>query len=561
MRSINLAVLVKLLLFCPLAVAEPADRALLGRPSKDLPTLPEFAPSLNKPGFSLPPAPRLVAPEQRQPTNVRILLRALAFEGNTVFSNAQLQAIAKPYLNRPVSLSDLEALRIALTQHYINNGYINSGAVLPEQTFNNGVIHFKIIEGVLSTIQVSGTEKLDPDYVSSRLRLGAQSPLNFQKLQERFQMLLSDPLIERMNGQLLPGQQPGESVFDVKVVRKRPYQVNLAFDNHRPPSVGAEQGTLSGWLRNVTGWGDEIHWDIVYSEGSLAGGGGLTMPLNRYDTRFHFDFSLAQTTVTEDAFAGLDIKSRYNAYNYTLSQPLFQSLQHNLGFSSTLSIRQNRSSFPSGAGEDDDGRSQSTVIRNAFDYTYQGEQQAMALRSTLSVGINALGATWDIKLSDNSIAPDSDFVSWLNQIQYARQIMDNGSQLLFNGTMQWTNDVLLPLERFALGGSGGVRGYRENELVRDQGYLLSLEFRYPLLNGNRFPGKLSLAPFMDYGSAWNYNEPASTLYSIGTGLIWKPFQHAQAEIYYAYPLNAPLSQKDKDLQDAGIHFSVSLSAF
>jgi hemolysin activation/secretion protein len=561
MRSINLAVLVQFLLFCPLAVAEPVDMALPGRPSKDIPTLPEFAPSPNQAGFSLPPAPRLVAPEQRQPTNVRILLRALAFEGNTVFSDAQLQAIAKPYLNRPVSLSDLEALRLALTQHYINNGYINSGAVLPEQTFSNGVIRFKIIEGVLSTIQVSGTERLDLGYVSSRLRLGAQPPLNFQKLQERFQMLLSDPLIERMNGQLLPGQQPGESVFDVKVVRKRPYQVNLAFDNHRPPSVGAEQGILSGWLRNVTGWGDEIHWDIVYSEGSLAGGGGLTMPLNRYDTRFHFDFSLAQTTVTEDAFAGLDIKSRYNAYNYTLSQPIFQSLQHNLGFSSTLSIRQNRSSFPLGDGEDDDGRSQSTAIRNAFDYTYQDEQQAVALRSTLSVGINAFGATWW-----NNKKPDSDFISWLNQLQYARQIMDNGSQLLFNGTVQWTNDALLPLERFALGGSGGVRGYRENELVRDEGYSLSLEFRYPLFNNSTygFPGKLTVATFMDYGAAWDHQgdgKSPRTLHSLGTGLIWNPLRQVQAEIYYAHALNASATDKGNNLQDKGIHFSVNISAF
>lgn len=553
MRAISLATLFPLLLFC---FSIPAvGRVIDGRPSANRPVLPQPISPEGQTGFSLPPAPQVVAPDMPA-DNLRILLRAVKFEGNTAITDMQLQAIAKPYLNHAVSLADLEALRLAFSQYYVDKGYINSGAVLPEQAFKDGVIHFQIIEGELSRIQVSGTERLNPDYIANRLRLGAKSPLNFNKLQERFQMLLADPLIERMNGQLKPGSQPGESIFDVKVVRKRPYQVSLTIDNHRPPSVGAEQATLAGWVRNLTGWGDEIDWNMIYSEGSLAGGGGLTIPLNRYDTRFHFDFSLAQTTVIEEAFAGLDVKSRYNAYNYTLSQPLYQSLQHNLGFSSTLSIRQNRSSFNLGLGDNEDGWSQSTAIRNAFDYTYQDEQQAVALRSTLSVGIHAFGATWW-----GNKKPDSDFVSWLNQLQYVRQIMDNGSQLLFNGTVQWANDELLPLERFALGGSGGVRGYRENELVRDQGYLLSLEFHYPLLNGDRFPGKLSLAPFMDYGSAWNYNESASTLYSIGTGLIWKPFQRVQAEIYYAYPLNAPLPQKEKSLQDAGIHFSVSLSAF
>ncbi|SJM94366.1 putative Outer membrane protein, OMP85 family [Crenothrix polyspora] len=565
MRSINLAVLVKLLLFCPLAVAEPVDMALPGRPSKDLPTLPEFAPSSNQPGFSLPPAPRLVAPEQRQPTNVRILLRALAFEGNTVFNDAQLQAIAKPYLNRPVSLTDLEALRLAFTQHYINNGYINSGAVLPEQTFSKGVIRFKIIEGVLSTIQVSGTERLDSGYVSSRLRLGAQSPLNFQKLQERFQMLLSDPLIERMNGQLLPGQQPGESVFDVKVVRKRPYQVNLAFDNHRPPSVGAEQGILSGWLRNVTGWGDEIVWDVIYSEGSLSGGGGLSLPLTAYDTRFAFDFNLSRTTALEQ-FADENIKSRYNGYNFALSQPLYQSLQHRLGFTSTLSIRHNQmflggTGFAFSDGDDENGRSQSTAVRNALDYSYQDDRQALALRSTLSVGINALGATWW-----SNKRSDGDFVSWLNQVQYVRQVLDNGSQLLFNSAVQCSNDRLLPLERFALGGFNSVRGYRENELVRDEGYSLSLEFRYPLFNNTiyGFPGKLTVATFMDYGAAWDHQgdgKSPRTLHSLGTGLIWNPLRQVQAEIYYAHALNASATDKGNNLQDKGIHFSVNISAF
>ncbi len=562
MRSINLTALIHLLLVCSSA---HADMAIPGRPSANMPTLPELVPSPKKPDFSLPPAPHIVAPEQIQSGSVRIFLRAVEIEGNTVFSDEQLQTIAKPYLGRPVSLTDLEALREAFTQHYIDKGYINSGALLPDQTFKHGVIRYRIIEGRLSAIQVSGTDRLNPAYVSSRLRLGAQSPLNFHTLQERFQMLLTDPLIERMYGRLMPGRQPGESIFDVKIVRERPYQLNVGFNNHRPPSVGAEQGTLNGWVRNLTGWGDEFNLDIVYSEGSLAGGGGVSVPLTPYDTRFHFNFSLSQTTVIEQPLDDLDIKSRYSGYNFALTQPLYQSLQHNLSFGSTLSIRKNQMEllgidFPFSAGDDNNGRSQSTAVRNALDYTYRDEQQALAFRSTLSVGVHAFGATWW-----NNRQADSDFVSWLNQIQYARQILPNGTQVLFNSAVQWSNDSLLPLERFALGGARGVRGYRENDLVRDQGYLLSLEFRYPLFDNGAdgFPGKLSLAPFMDYGEAWNrgYGQTSRALHSLGTGLIWNPFQRVHAEIYYAHALNAPPPQRDRNLQDEGIHFSVTIAAF
>ncbi|MGR8935725.1 MAG: ShlB/FhaC/HecB family hemolysin secretion/activation protein [Gammaproteobacteria bacterium] len=541
-----------------------ADMAIPGRPSAEALAAPDFV-RTKQPPFTLPPAPQVVIPEQASNGEVRIMLRAVRIEGNTVFSDEQLLAVAEPYIGRPVTLTELEALRQAFTQHYIDNGYVNSGAVLPDQTFSNGVLRFRIIEGVLNTINVSGTGWLNPAYVSDRLRLAATGPLNFNALQERFQMLLTDPLIERMYGQLQPGEKPGESIFDVHVVRERPYQLTLGFDNHRPPSVGAEEGRLNGWLRNLTGWGDEWNMDLFYSAGSLAGGGGVTLPLTPYDTRAHFDFNLSHTTVVEQPLADLDINSRYSGYNYALIQPLYQSFHHNLTFGSTLSIRQNRMQmlgffFPFSAGDNDVGRSQSTAVRNALEYTYRDERQAFALRSTLSVGVHAFGATWW-----NNQRPDSDFVSWLNQIQYARQINDNGTQVLFNSSVQWSNDTLLPLERFALGGAHSVRGYRENELVRDKGYLVAAELRYPLFdNGdNGFPGRISLAPFVDYGAAWNrgFGEYLRELCSIGTGLIWIPFRRVYAEIYYAHALTQKIPQPQENLQDKGIHFNVSISAF
>lgn len=561
MRPLNLAVVFHLLIGWQ---PTHADMAIPGRPSAEPLTVPEFA-HKKKPQFTLPPAPQIVAPQQAPTAEVRILLRAVQFEGNTVFSDEELLAVAKPYLGRAVTLTELEALRQAFTEHYINNGYVNSGAILPDQTFSNGVLRFRIIEGVLSAIKVSGSGWLNPNYVSDRLRLGATGPLNFNDLQERFQMLLTDPLIERMYGQLLPGERPGESIFEVKVVRERPYQLTLGFDNHRPPSVGAEEGHLSGWVRNLTSWGDEWNMDVIYSDGSLAGGGGVTLPLTAYDTRAHFDFNLSRTVVVEQPLDDLDIKSRYRGYNFALIQPLYQSFRHNLTFGSTLSIRQNRMellgfNFPFSAGDNDHGRSQSTAVRNSLEYTYRDETQALALRSTLSVGVHAFGATWW-----NNRQPDSDFVSWLNQVQYARQILDNGTQLLFTSSVQWSNDTLLPLERYALGGSYGVRGYRENELVRDKGYLVSAEIRYPLFdNGDDgFPGKLSLAPFVDYGAAWNrgFGEYLRELCSVGTGLIWMPFRRVYAEIYYAHALTKKFPQPQEDLQDKGIHFNISIAAF
>ena len=101
-------------------------------------------------------------------------------------------------------------------------------------------------------------------------------------------------------------------------------------------------------------------------------------------------------------------------------------------------------------------------------------------------------------------------------------VMDNGAQIQFRGDIQLSNDGLLALEQFALGGANSIRGYRENELVRDQGFALSIEFRYPLLDSTTFPGSLTAIPFMDFGGSWDVSKSNDIeyLHSVGLGLVW-----------------------------------------
>jgi len=55
-----------------------------------------------------------------------------------------------PYTNREITSEELEDARRAVTVYYISHGYINSGAVIPDQTPDNGVITIRIVEGALS---------------------------------------------------------------------------------------------------------------------------------------------------------------------------------------------------------------------------------------------------------------------------------------------------------------------------------------------------------------------------------------------------------------------------
>jgi hemolysin activation/secretion protein len=104
-----------------------------------------------------------------------------------------------------------------------------------------------------------------------------------------------------------------------------------------------------------------------------------------------------------------------------------------------------------------------------------------------------------------------------------------------------SNELLLSLEQIAVGGRYSVRGYRENQLVRNNAVIASLEWRIPIVKEKSWADVVQLAPFVDYGRAWN--TPMETPYpddltSVGIGLRWerrlKPpaTLHPQFEIYF-----------------------------
>jgi hemolysin activation/secretion protein len=538
----------------------------LPRPGETRPELPEFG---------VPAPPELEAPPPLPPRTPRLstepmlFLRGVRFQGNTVFSDHELAALADPFVGRVISSDDLQDLRYRLTEHYVKAGYINSGAVLPDQDVIDGIVTYSIVEGRLSTISVTGNEGLQQSYVAERLALGAGPPLNINDLRDRIQILLQDPLIERLNAELRPGLEPGDSVLDVAVTRARPYELGLSFDNDVSPSIGEFRGRISSVIRNLTGWGDSV--DLLYGRTSgldeLAG--GVVVPITPYDTRLSLRFEINNADLVEQPLNELEIRSRQRSLEVGVTQPVYRTPRQELDLGLALTRSHSETTllgrpFTFSPGERD-GESDVTALRVSQTWLSQGIDQVIAARSTFSFGLDWLNAT-----TNPEPLPDGQFVAWLGQFQWARRFGEAGPQLIFRTDVQWTNDALLPSERFAIGGFESVRGYRKNTLVRDGGLIASLEGRIPLfrlpvpgLSQQAEDGLVQLAPFVDYGRGWN--ETGDTIgpddiYGVGIGLRWAPSSDVLAQIYYGHALRN-IDQPDRGPQSNGIYFSVTARLF
>ncbi|MCU7836470.1 MAG: BamA/TamA family outer membrane protein [gamma proteobacterium symbiont of Taylorina sp.] len=495
-----------------------------------------------------------------QGSGATFLLKSVQFNGNTVFSDSQLNALCTDYLNQEINIGDLETLRFQLTQFYVKAGYLNSGVLLPDQKISSGIVLFNIIEGKLSAINIHGNGDLKTHYISERLNISKEDIFNKNQLQKSFQKLLADPLISRLNGRLKPLNKTGEALLDLEVTRAKPYQFTFSLSNHHPVSSGEIEAQIHSTIRNLTGYGDKLQLNLDLAEADQYYYGLFSMPINANNTSLFTEISYDDAHIIEESLKNADIESSFQSFGFGISHPLIDDIRQQFSIDLLLSWRHSETFLlgegtPFSEGVEADGESTTSVIRFSQNYTQRSQQFVLATRSTFNIGVNALDAT----INSHKI-PDSQFVSWIGQLQYAHKFSQFSGQLIGKTNLQLANERLLPLEQIAIGGPDSVRGYRDNQFIRDNGWDASIEYRYPLL-GNPFNPKmtsLQVAAFVDAGTAWNKNESFNShnLSSAGLGFIWKK-DNLYAELYWAHPFKEMPEQAGHYIQDEGISFRLT----
>lgn len=513
--------------------------------------------SLETPALKIPNP--LSSDPQTLSQQSRIRVNRILVEGNRVFSDEALASITARYIDRMLSAEDLRQLRHELTLYYVDHGYINSGAVLPEQNVSDGNLRIRIVEGRLTSVELEGLEHLQARYLISRIeKHTTDEALNLRTLQNDLQLIQQNPLLKRINAELTPGLRPGEAILRARVEEANPWYLMLGGNNQGVPSVGGERFETWAGNRNVLGLGDAFDGHMNVSAGQTAYHLNYAMPFTRWDSRFKIGYQNSEANVVEKPFNEVNIFNQMHAFSVGLSQPVWQTLEDE-GTLGVMLERRHSKTFLLGAPMPfakgcDNGECDVSVFRFSQDWLHRTQTQVLALRSVASWGLDALGST----IHDNQASlPDSRFFAWLGQVQWIQSLSDTGIEMHLRGYAQLSDVPLLSLEQFALGGRYSVRGYRENQLVRDNGFSTSIEFRIPLLGD----GLLKLAPFYDLGQTWSLDDSKQArqvLHSAGVGLLFDPTRQIHSELYWAHAM-LPQNNASQNLQDEGIHFAVTYS--
>ncbi len=520
---------------------------------------------LLQPSAPTPPTPELL------PSNLpgNITVERFVVVGSTVFSRKTLAAATAKFTKKPITFAELLQASAAITKLYTDKGYITSGAFIPaNQTFQTqgSVVRIQVVEGSLEGIRVTGTRRLNPNYVRRRLAIATSKPLNVNRLLEALRLLQLNPLIKNISGELAAGSRPATSLLDVKVAEANTRSAQVNLNNNREPSVGSFERQIQLNEADLLGQGDGLSVAYGNTDGSDDVSANYTFPINPQNGTIQLNYGYISSHVVEPPFNNLNIRGTLQDFDLTLRQPVIQTptQEFALGLSANRRVSdigyletlgQGRLGFPE-PGADRKGRTRLAVVRFFQEWTQRNSQQVLAARSQFSLGIGAFDAT----ISTNQ--PDSRFFVWRGQAQWVRLLAED-TLFLVRADAQLASRPLVPIEQIGVGGQQTVRGYRQDLLLTDNAFLTSAELRLPILRVPEVRGVLQLAPFVDFGTASNNSSGSSgrnalnpnAIASVGLGLQWQQSNRLTARFDWGIPL-VSVSGRKRTLQEKGLYFSV-----
>lgn len=532
-----------------------------------LPTNPKFEP-LPPPEQLIPNTPVTPTPTEVNPNEipVKIQVKRFEFTGNTAYTSEELQAVVKEFTNKEISFAELLDARTKITEHYVNNGYQTSGALIPPQTLKDGIVTIQIVEGKLEDIRVRGLNRLNPSYVRSRIGIATEGALNVPKLLEALRLLQLDPLIGGVSAELSAGSRPGTNLLIIDVIETKTFSSLLTYNNSRSPSIGSSRRGIQIQEANLLGLGDKVSVGYANTDGSDAVDFSYTIPFNARNGTISFSYGNTSSNVIEQPFSILDINSSSRYYDFTIRQPLAQSPTKDIAIGLTFSRRETDTNylekligqkvgFPA-PGADSEGRTRVAALRFFQEWTQRGSNEVIAARSQFSLGLGAFNSTL------NETGPDTRFFTWRGQGQIVRLLAPE-TLFVVRTDVQLADRQLLPVEQYGLGGQDTIRGYRQDNLLTDNGILFSTELRYPLIKFGTGQ-TLHIIPFFDLGHAWNSSNNANpsnnVLASTGLGLQLNLGSRFNARFDWGIPL-IDGDIKNKNWQENGLYFSIFYNPF
>lgn len=376
------------------------------------------------------------------------------------------RALAKPWLNRCLTLADLTRLQREATNAYLQRGYITSRVWLGPQDLSQGTLTLTASEGRIDSITLNGRRALRIASVFPGMTGQVLNLRDIEQGLEQLNRLTSQPV----SVDIQPAQRPGYSTLVLKQGRQRlPLSVGLGADNGGQKSSGRDQLNASVTLDNPLNLADQWQLsashnsDFASSHHSRAINGTFTLPWGWWLLSVQGGWSKQLQSVSSInqrwRYRGESVSQRVN-----LNRVLWRNARSKLSADAGFSHRRISNRL---AGEKLALSSPTlSVLQFGGSFSSQLAGGYLTFSPLINQGLSTLGA--GSRASLPPAAPRSRFTKYSLNASYFHPLADRLS-LLTSVYGQTTAHNLYASERLSIGGQYSVRGYKEQYLSGNRG--------------------------------------------------------------------------------------------
>ncbi|WP_075185464.1 ShlB/FhaC/HecB family hemolysin secretion/activation protein [Teredinibacter haidensis] len=451
-----------------------------------------------------------------------VTINQFNFYGNTLLGEDALFEVVRPWMNKVLSLAELNYVSSLIAKRYQDSGYLVR-VYLPKQNIKDGTVVIAIVEAKFGKAVIQDSQRIDSEIISSRFAkriiASGQSQgdtLDLKRL-ERTTLILNDlPGIVAKNI-LVAGEHEGETDVSVDVSSEPQYSGAVSIDNHGVKSTGETRVTPSLTIANPFRRGDDIRLIGLFSEGNLYGRASYGHPLMANGLRGDVSASFLSYRLGAE-FEDLNAKGDAVTVAAGVTYPVLRQLRQNLNVTGRIEQRDYENSQLDETVSD--------ISISAIHLGVNGNK----IDSMGKGGISYFGATLafgDVDLSGNATNQAQDALGPETEGSYSVLSWNYGRlQKVADKTNVWasligqvTGDKLDSSETISLGGPNGVRAYPVLEASGDSGAIFTLEVRH------QFDQNILLTGFFEYGQVIQKETQAQeqdtlNLKGIGASLLW-----------------------------------------
>ena len=373
-------------------------------------------------------------------------------------------------------------------------------AFIPAQDVGpDNVVELRVLEGRLGAVVAEGNQRYSQKVLARHSRALQGRPLTQTEVEQVLLKVNDYPGVQ-VFGTFRPGAEVGSSDLVLQVRGEDPMQWELGLDNFGTEFTGELRSRASGVINNPLGQADRLSISAVQSispANNTFGRIDYRIPLGATDLSATLGGSVNDFAIDEGRFAVLDVQGETVTARFDLDWQLLRSRFLTTGIG--LQLAHAQSELTNGDGSiviNDD-----TIEKLSLSWTLE---QVDTRFNGINL-LNLLVAGGRHELLDPS-EPDGERSFSLYRLDFSRlQLLPRGQSLLLRARAQFATETLSSLERLSLAGPDAVRAYPVSEILTDEAYLASVEYR---INGPQRPGPfqqpwnrlLRFALFVDYAS-------------------------------------------------------------